>query len=169
MNAAPELETRPRPRLLSLQGRLCRARYVAYTLGSVVIAFMLLLLAGMLMHLTGKAGQMLYTIFAVLLVYVALPLFCVVLTVKRAHDFNRGGWLALLLIVPVINVMFWFIPGSRGDNAYGPRPEPAPAGVRIAAFALPVLLVAGYIAADNDPAPQERQAPSTTLLKPYTP
>ncbi len=164
-----QLESRLRPRLLSLHGRIDRARYVACTLGAVIGVFMLMLLAGMLLQLTGSLGYMLYTIFSVALIYVALPLFFMILTVKRAHDFNQGGWLALLLLVPIVNLLFWFIPGSRGENGYGPRPEPAPLGVKIASVALPVLLIAGFIAADPDTPPPEEAAPPSTILKPYTP
>ena len=160
-----------RPRLLSLRGRIGRARYVAYTLGAVIGAFLLMLLAGMMLLLSASLGRMLYTVFTVALLYGALPLFFVILTVKRAHDFNAGGWLALLLLVPVVNLLFWFLPGSRGENGYGPRPEPAPFGVKFAAVALPLLLIGGFLAADGDSVLPEAapDAPPSTTLRPYTP
>lgn len=166
-----QIASEPRVRLLSLKGRIGRAHYVVYSLGAVIGAFLLMLLAGMLLILSGSLGRLLYTVFSVGLLYGALPLFFVILTVKRAHDFNVGGWLALLLLVPVVNLVFWFIPGSRGENAYGAPPESAPFGIKLAAFALPVLLIAGFLSADGDlPAPQvvPDASPSTTL-RPYTP
>jgi len=164
-------ENEDRPRLLSLRGRIGRARYVAYTLGAVIGAFMLMLLAGMMLMLSASLGRMFYTIFTVALLYGALPLFFVILTVKRAHDFNAGGWLALLLLVPVVNLIFWFIPGSRGENGYGSRPEPSPFGVKLAAIALPLLLVGGFLAADSETSISEASPDATppTTLRPYSP
>ena len=44
--------------------------------------------------------------------------------VRRLHDFNAGGYLALLLFIPYINfillLLLILIKGSQGDNKYGP-------------------------------------------------
>ena len=155
--------------LFSLRGRLDRARYVAYSLGAIVSVFLVMALAGMALLLSASLGKMLYVVFSTALLYGFLPIFFMILTIKRAHDFNAGGWLALLLLVPVVNLMFWFIPGTRGDNTFGAPRDPAPLGVRIAAVALPLLLVAGFLATSEVVPDISREPPPSTILKPYTP
>ncbi|MBR2519581.1 MAG: DUF805 domain-containing protein [Selenomonadaceae bacterium] len=48
------------------------------------------------------------------------------LMIRRLHDLNKTGWLALLVLVPVVNVFFalylLFAPGSVGANDYGADP-----------------------------------------------
>ncbi|WP_169508978.1 DUF805 domain-containing protein [Amorphus coralli] len=49
------------------------------------------------------------------------------LAVKRLHDRGLSGWLAVLLFVPVLNlvvfVVLGLIPGDKGPNAFGPAPN----------------------------------------------
>lgn len=168
-----DMPQRPRTGLFSLRGRIGRARYVAYTLGSLAAAFVFMLPAGYMLLLSGNPGRILYTVVSVLLFYGFLPIFFAVLTVRRAHDFNLGGWLALLLLVPLVNLMFWFIPGTRGDNPYGAQPEPASSGLKLAALVLPVLLIGAFLGSDGKPVIPQQHAPAastpSTSLRPYTP
>ncbi|MDB5764471.1 MAG: hypothetical protein JWQ21_3466 [Herminiimonas sp.] len=163
----------PRSRLFSLRGRLGRARYIVYSLGAVAGAFLFMLLAGYGLMLSGSLGRLLYIVVSVLLFYCFLPIFFMLLTVKRAHDFNVGGWLALLLLVPVVNLMFWFIPGTRGENAYGAPPEPASGGIKLAAVILPLLLIGAFVASEDKRTGQKKDLPAgsqpSTSLRPYTP
>lgn len=50
----------------------------------------------------------------------------VVSAIKRAHDRGRSGLFVLLLYVPVLGLWplfeFLFMPGTRGENRYGPDP-----------------------------------------------
>jgi len=47
----------------------------------------------------------------------------VALSVKRFHDFNREGFFAIALFIPVVSVITFFIlclyPGDRGANRFG--------------------------------------------------
>jgi uncharacterized membrane protein YhaH (DUF805 family) len=160
-------------RLLSLRGRIGRAHYVANTLGAVIASFFLIYLLTFLLIQLGGLGRTLYVIICVLLFYCVLPIFFAILTVKRAHDFNAGGWLALLLLVPVLNLAFWFIPGSKDDNHYGPKPPEPSTSIRIVAVLFPLLLIGGYLAARIQSSHRaEKPAvsqPATTTLKAYTP
>lgn len=175
MTASMLDNTRPqaRARLFSLHGRLGRAHYIAYSLGAIVAAFLFMFLAGLGLMLSGQLGRLLYIAVSVLLFYGFLPIFFAILTVKRAHDFNTGGWLALLLLVPVVNLLFWIIPGTRGDNAHGPAPRAASSGTKLIAAALPVLLVIAFLATGGPQTIRESEStPSTqpsSTLKPYTP
>ncbi|WP_308620614.1 DUF805 domain-containing protein [uncultured Desulfovibrio sp.] len=45
-------------------------------------------------------------------------------SVRRLHDSDRSGWLALLLFVPLVNLFclaLLFLPGTPGSNRYGPQ------------------------------------------------
>ncbi|MDT8447048.1 MAG: DUF805 domain-containing protein [bacterium] len=48
------------------------------------------------------------------------------MAIKRFHDLGNSGWLALLILVPVINFFVYlyllFARGMYGENAYGPDP-----------------------------------------------
>jgi type IV pilus assembly protein PilA len=69
------------------------------------------------------------------------------LTIQRCHDFDMSGWLSLLVLVPLVNLMFWFIPGTDGPNRYGLPTPPNSAGVIVAACAVPLLVFFGGILA----------------------
>jgi len=158
-------------RLWTLHGRLGRMAYIVCSLGAIVFCGLFILLASLGAMLTGSFGQTLYGIAGVLLFYCLLPVLFAVLTVRRAHDFNRGGWIALLLLVPLVNLVFWFMPGTSGDNVYGPAPQEPSAGMKFVAVLLPVLFIGGFLAtADEGREPQARPAAQpATSLKPYQP
>ena len=163
----------PRTGIFSLRGRIGRAHYIAYTLGAVVGAFLFMLLASLGLMLSGQFGRLLYIVTSILLFYGFLPIFFTILTVRRAHDFNVGGWVALLLLVPVVNLLFWFIPGTRGDNSHGAAPQAPSTGIKLIAVALPVLLIGAFLATGEPEMIRGTNAspPSqpSTSLKPYTP
>ena len=170
LDAAPP---RSRARILSLRGRLGRAHYIVYSLGAVVAAFLFMLLAGPALVQLGQLGRLLYVALSVLLFYGFLPIFFTILTIKRAHDFKVGGWLALLLLVPVVNLLFWFVPGTRDENTYGAAPQGPSSGIKLIAVTLPVFLIAAFLATGDSRTSQETSpspaAQPSTSLKPYKP
>jgi uncharacterized membrane protein YhaH (DUF805 family) len=167
------LPTHKPVRLLSLRGRIGRAHYIANTLGSLVASFFLVFLVSFLLVKLGELGRMLYIVMCVLVFYCVLPIFFTIMTIKRAHDFNTGGWVALLLLVPVVNLAFWFIPGSKDDNHYGATPPTPSTGIKVVAVLFPILLIGGFLATGiqfSDTAePPSSTPPATTTLKTYTP
>lgn len=171
--ASDTMQAPTRTKIFSLRGRLGRAQYIAYSLGAVVGAFFFMFLAGLGLMLSGQLGRLLYIVISVLLFYGLLPIYFTILTIKRAHDFNAGGWLALLLLVPVVNLLFWFVPGTRGENAYGAAPQAASTGIKLIAATLPVLLVLAFLATGGPQAIGEKDTSeagqTSTILKPYTP
>lgn len=50
-----------------------------------------------------------------------------VVHIKRLHDANVTGWASLLLLIPlvsyVVTLALLFIPGTKGDNRFGPPPK----------------------------------------------
>ena len=68
-----------------------------------------------------------------LLVWLALLVPSLAVSVRRLHDTDRTGWWILLYLVPVIGtvvlIVFFLLPGTPGDNRFGPDPARRPGGV----------------------------------------
>jgi uncharacterized membrane protein YhaH (DUF805 family) len=135
-------------KVFSSRGRLGRVRYIAYTIG---ITFVFGILFGIAAAAAGPAAALAVTVAG----YALLLLITVMLTIQRAHDFNASGWLAVLALVPLVNLMFLVIPGTDGENRYGKRPPPNSAGAIALACLLPVIVIVGLIAAVAIPAYQD--------------
>ena len=56
--------------------------------------------------------------------YLFIVIFSIMLTIQRAHDFNTTGWITVLSLVPILNLMFLFIPGTDGENRFGKKTPP---------------------------------------------
>lgn len=133
-------------RVFSVSGRIGRARYIAYGLG---LQFLILALAAVLSGFLGDAAGV-----AIAAGWIAVVVLWIMLTIQRAHDFNASGWLAILGLVPLVNLIFWFIPGTEGPNRFGAMTAPNSAGVLIAAWIVPALFLSGIVAAVSIPAYQ---------------
>lgn len=131
-------------RIFSVSGRIGRARYIAYTLG---ISLLLGLAGGALSAAIGEA--------AIFIAYGAIFLLSLMLTIQRSHDFNTTGWLAILGLVPLVNLIFLVIPGTDGPNRFGGKTPPNGVLTLIAAWIIPVVFVAGIVAAVSIPAYQD--------------
>jgi hypothetical protein len=90
-----------------------------------------------------------------LLALVALTIIGFMLTIQRCHDFNATGWLSLLVLVPLANLIFWFIPGTDGPNRFGAPTPPNSVLVLIGAWLIPVVFIGGVLAAVAIPAYQD--------------
>lgn len=62
----------------------------------------------------------------VVLAFVGLFIPTIAVQVRRFHDQNKSGWFALFNLVPyagpLIIAIFMLIPGTQGDNDFGPDP-----------------------------------------------
>ena len=131
-------------KLFSVSGRIGRARYIAYTLGISVL----------LGAIGGALGTVLGEV-AVYAAYAAIFVISIMLTIQRSHDFNTTGWLAILGLVPLVNLMFWIIPGTDGENRFGAKTPPNGVLTLVAAWIIPALFVLGMVAAVSIPAYQD--------------
>lgn len=172
---------------LSPKGRLGRIRYLAYALGLSLAAFAIV---AVIIGVTGGLGALAtgsveglmggMGVAAILIsipVFIALMVFSIFLVIKRLHDMNWSGWVALpffllpylgaalmfvspvlyfacIAVQMVVGLLLVFYPGTRGANAYGAETPPNGLGVTIAGLALPVIVVVGIVAAVAIPAYQ---------------
>src|SRR5690606_11263876 len=83
-------------------------------------------------------------------VLAAIPLlvFNIQVTVKRLHDVGWSGWLVLLCLVPIANLVVYvvalFVPGTPGRNQYG-APPPANSTAVVVLFWLWVVAMVIYL------------------------
>jgi uncharacterized membrane protein YhaH (DUF805 family) len=128
-------------------GRIGRLRYLAYGFVLWLVVAVASAVLGVVLGLLGwESGLTAAPAVAVVLVFLSL----VILTIQRCHDVNWTGWLALLLLLPLVNVVFGllmvFVPGSRGENRFGAPPPrnswPVKALAALAIIVAPVGIVA---------------------------
>jgi uncharacterized membrane protein YhaH (DUF805 family) len=135
--------------IYSASGRIGRARYIAYTLGlSILFGLVVAGVAGAL----GAAGSAGLAGIATIVIYLGLLVWMFRLTIQRAHDFNTTGWLSILMLIPLVNLLFWFIPGTDGENRFGGKTPPNSVLVLIAAWLVPIVFIGGILAAIALPA-----------------
>ena len=144
-------------KVLSASGRLGRLRYLAYGIGIYFLASLLQgVVAAIVVPMGESAGMAILSVSV--LVSLFLVVFSFMLAIQRLHDMNASGWLALLMLVPVVNLImllvFLFAPGTQGENNYGAQPPPNGIGVVLTSLVLPVAFV-GVIAAIAIPAYQD--------------
>ena len=130
-------------KVFSASGRIGRVRYIAYGMG---LYFLIAILGLLLSMAIGVAGQIIAGLATLVIIFM--------LTIQRCHDFNTTGWLSILVLVPLVNLIFWFIPGTDGENNYGARTPPNGVGVIVAACIVPIMVVIGIVAAVALPAYQ---------------
>lgn len=135
-------------KIFSAAGRLGRLRYIGYGMGMWLV---LSLVVGVVAAIAGTDAAGMLTLVGYLVIFVV----SVMLTIQRSHDFDTSGWLSLLMFVPLVNLIFWFIPGSPGENRFGKRPPPNTVGVVLLACILPFVFVVGILAAIAIPAYQD--------------
>ena len=152
---APESYSFSKPKIFGVRGRLGRVRYLAYSFG---ITFLWVALMGIVMAIAIPAmglGQennaFLFVLIAIY--YLGIIIYSFMVTIQRCHDFNVTGWLSLVLLIPFVGLIFWFIPGTNGSNNFGDPPPPNHAGVIIAGLIVPIVLI-GVMAAVAIPAYQ---------------
>ncbi len=147
-------------KLFNASGRMGRVRYIAYTVGLPMLMLLPVFIIGFVMGLTGKGDSgsigdgILFLILGVIF-YTVVIAAAIWATIQRCHDFDTSGWLTLLLIVPLVPWIFWFIPGTKGENRFGPKPEPNKPIHWIGATVAPVLMIVGVLAAIAIPAYQD--------------
>lgn len=94
---------------VTFRGRATRPEYWYFFLFNVIVEIILSVFDGFMQ--TDVSGD----VYALL---VCLPSLAV--GVRRLHDSDRSGWWILL---PVVNIVFFCLKGTEGENRFGPQPD----------------------------------------------
>ena len=152
----------PGPISISLKGRIGRLRYLAFSWPIMALSG-----AGIVMAVLGPLRQQPPNIPLLVLVGVLWFWLSLRLMALRLHDVNRSAkWLLALLLLPGLSGalggrpqlaaigggLFWLVallllilPGSEGDNDYGPPPEANTGLVKMGAVLLLALMAVGIV------------------------
>ena len=137
--ADPTSEGVSKIKIWSAKGRLGRVRYIGYSVG---LALLIMFVSGFLAVTVGAGhGAMIMFIGMATVLFVHF-----LLSVQRAHDCSVDGWVAIIAFVPLLNFVLWFIPGTDGDNRFGPKTPPNGA-LAVVLACISVVMMAGIVAA----------------------
>lgn len=142
-------------KFFSTKGRLGRVRYITYSIGYVLIMYLAIAVVFGFLAATGQMRNNAMVGLTTVLTYALFIAATLVLTRRRAHDFDKSGWWGLLALVPLVGLMFWFIPGTDGENRYGKKTPPNKGGVLLLVAVLLFIFVVGILAAIAIPAYQD--------------
>ena len=126
------------------EGRACRMEAISfYIIDMILMLIMIPISMGFLFAgaaaSEGSSGGIGYVLMGIGgLLMLALLIIQLILLVpgigvacRRLHDINLSGWLQVLNYIPyiggfcglVLAVLYFFVPGTEGDNNYGPISE----------------------------------------------
>lgn len=118
------------------QGRISRITFCAWNISLIIVLmFILTTILKFILNLSGNPlettmfqnniGQL---ILIFLIIYIPFMYFSIIFGIKRLHDLNQSGWLYLLSLVPIVNIVFAlymsFAPGTTGPNKFGEQCAP---------------------------------------------
>ncbi len=129
----------PYRRYADFSGRSCRREYWMFTLLSVIVAIVavILIVAGGngLGDGSSAPGPVFWLGAGVLGIWVLASIIpSIAVQVRRFHDQDRSGWMILLGFIPyvgsIIVFIFMCLKGTTGPNRFGPDPlDPSSVGV----------------------------------------
>jgi uncharacterized membrane protein YhaH (DUF805 family) len=122
---------------LSANGRFGRLSYLAWLFVSTFVFYIAIFVAIFAFGVSGAmlgqteansglfGGLSIIAILGFVVVYIVFLYFIFVFAIRRLHDLNQTGWLSLLFLVPLVNIIFGlyvlFAKGTPGTNNYGPQ------------------------------------------------
>lgn len=131
-------------KVMTVQGRIGRVRYLGWTMALVLAACAAALVFILLMSISRYLG-----IGFGAIALAAFMTINVQITVQRLHDAGWSGWLWLLNLVPVVGnffpIVIMAVPGNPGTNQYGPPAPPNTKAVKVLAWLWVAFLVLMFI------------------------
>jgi len=129
-------------KLFSVSGRIGRVRYIAYTIGVGFVAGLVAMIGAGLSAVVAPLG-----VAVMAAAYIAMLVLHIMLTIQRSHDFNVTGWISPLVFVPLAVFAFWLLPGTEGENRWGPQTPPNRRGAMVVVFIPIMIALIGILAA----------------------
>ena len=142
-------------KVFTTNGRIGRRRCRAWSLYPMLIMLAGMILAALGFAITPVIGGLLIFAAAITTLVVAVQI-----GVQRLHDMGWSGWLWLLSLVPIANLvialLMVFMPGKEAANRYGAPPPPNSQAVKILAIGCIVLgVLSGILSAVAIPSYQQ--------------
>lgn len=129
METISETKSNFSPSIFSPKGRIGRLSFLAWNIITLLVILVFGFIIGLIsstyhINLTGVISSILLGAIYIICIY-----FTYILTIKRLHDRNKSGWMSLLSLIPIINLLlFIYLICAKGDqeaNGYGgPRETP---------------------------------------------
>ena len=140
------------PRYFSLSQRIGRLRYFVYVLSGMVCSSVLLLMMYLFcLALPLPIAKLVFDVSLILIKYILIPMIVIIMTVRRLHDIDYTGWWALLIVVPFLNIILLFVPGTRTTNRFGTPPRGNGPALKTTAILLPLGLLLLFLALRDAP------------------
>lgn len=111
----------PLKRYTQFSGRASRSEFWWFQLFIVIVSIPLYVL-GFIAGYTGSQTLALASTGLSAVMWLALIVPLIAVTVRRLHDTDRSGWWYLLMLVPfagLVVLVFMLLPGTAGDNRFG--------------------------------------------------
>ncbi len=111
-----------KPSFFSFENRIKRSTFWKITIPVFLISFGF----SIVFEAEGNPPGLLLSIAGLIL---GVPLIWVLYAtyIKRLHDLGKSGWYALVVLIPLINLLFilylGFVPGNTCVNKYGEKPH----------------------------------------------
>ena len=139
-------------KIITSKGRMGRLRFFYYNMLVGLVGMLLIGLGSVAFGVSPILGGIIVTV-----IYIAIVVISILLTIQRCHDLNKSGWWALLLFVPFAVFYFYFFPGTKGSNQFGLMPPPNGKGVIAGSILLPLAMIVlmGILSAIALPAYQD--------------
>ncbi|USA46782.1 DUF805 domain-containing protein [Acinetobacter sp. C26M] len=111
---------------LSANGRFGRLSYLGWNMLLGLSMFILGIIAAIFIpaFTNSSANILVYLLGGLfIIIYVAVLYYSFIFSIRRLHDRNQTGWLSLLMLIPLVNFLFFiYLSCAKGDessNNYG--------------------------------------------------
>lgn len=138
-------------RFFDWHGRVSRVQFLAYSTFNALIALMLVallfvMIGGFQGMVNASSEQLPMSLLGVSSVGMAVFFYLQLAVSKRCfNDLNKTGWLALLMLVPGVNILVYLyllaVEGTAGANYYGLPARPATQLKTVLMVLIPLLVI----------------------------
>jgi len=111
----------PLRRYTQFSGRASRSEFWWFQLFIVIVSIPLYVLS-FIAGYTGSSTLALVSTGLSVILWLAVIVPLIAVTVRRLHDTDRSGWWYLLMLVPFVGLIvlvFMLLPSTPGDNRFG--------------------------------------------------
>jgi uncharacterized membrane protein YhaH (DUF805 family)/DNA-directed RNA polymerase subunit RPC12/RpoP len=119
-------------KVLTIQGRIGRLRYLGWSMSVMAVAVGLLVIASIASAISVVLGSFLMGIIGLGFLLVSIQI-----GAQRLHDMGWSAWFMLLYLIPVVGTILLLamllVPGEAGMNRFGPPQPPNSRAVKILA------------------------------------